>query len=391
MKNIYYICSHFTNLVEYHELCLFFHEFFPEIKQHLVLIEHHYFSLVKYEHFLEGFNSVTRLPACECAFTNRWYFELLPWTVFKRLAKVRTFIKEKNNFTFQDDSLCIISELTEATLPVRLLLKKFHVETEYSKVCRVGTCYRRSSEHSTNNWLSWLLHNVYVLIGAYPVSVYFHSWMVTERRYYNEKEIIDFFLVFSNKFEKHDEFTEIKFPLIENKQSRTQDKEYVFFFDNGLGWTYTISEISVEQWIATMNRILQALSDLYKNEKVVLLLKPHPANKGNIPYDLSGFEVYSKDDTAEMIFSSCKERIRAVYSITSTAARSASLYRINSYVFYEMFNFPDEMMSRLKRYLLDFSDVINIKNLDTLRLPQSVLPQPNAEDLEEIEEIFKRI
>lgn len=393
MKNIYYICSHFTDLVEYHELCSFFQKFFPDVKQHLVLIEHHYFSLVNYEEFLEDFDSVIRLPVCECAYTNRWYYELLPWNVFKRFTDVNTFLKEEKNFIFQEDSLCIISEMTETTLSVRLLIRKIRTETRHSVICRIGPCYHRSSKCNTNSWISWLLHNIYIVIGAYPVSVHFYGWMVTERRYYWERKIIDYFLVFSNKLEKHDDYIEIKYPLIENKQSETQQKRYVFFFDDGLGWTSLISEISSEQWIATMNQILQALTNLYMDEHVVLLLKTHPSNKEDIPYDLAGFDVYGEDDTAEMIYSLRKEEIRAVYSVASTSARSASLYGVDSYVFYEMFDFPDEVMDRHERYLLDFSDVVSIRSLDMLRIPtlKSYISPTTNEDLEQLAQLFQDI
>lgn len=391
MKNVYYICNHFTELVEYHELCLFFQKSFPEIKQHLVFVENNYFSFVKYEDFLKRFDSIIRLPVCECAYTNRWYYELLPWKIFKRLNEVRVFLKEKNKFVFEEDSLCIISELTETTLPLRLLIRKFHTETKHSKICRIGTCYHRSEKCKTNNRISWLLHNVYTMIGAYPVSVHFYGWMVGERRFYDEKEIIDHFFVFSNKTESHADYIEIKYPLIKNIHSNFQQKKYVLFFDDGLGWANLVSKIGSEQWIITVNQILQAITNLYKDEKVTFLLKAHPANKKKIPYEFAGFEICGEDVTAEMIFSLHKEKILAVYSIASTAARSASLYGINSYVFYEMFEFPEEIMDRNKRYLLDFSDVVNIKNLDKLRLPHSVLTQTDAEDLEQITEIFKGI
>ncbi|NJD53193.1 MAG: hypothetical protein FIB07_10035 [Candidatus Methanoperedens sp.] len=393
MKNIYYICGHFTDLVEYHELCSFFQKFFPEVKQHLMLVEHPYFSLVNYRKFLEGFDSVIRLPVCECAYTNRWYYELLPWIIFKRFIDVKAFLNEEKKISFQDDSLCIISEMTEATLSVRLLLRKFRTETIHSVICRIGPCYHRSLECDTNSWLSWLLHNKYILIGAYPVSVYLYGWMVVERRYYQERNIIDCFLVFSKKFEKHDDYIEIKYPLIENKQFETQQKRFVFFFDDGLGWTSLFSNISREKWIATMNQILHALTDLYRDENVVLLLKAHPAENGNIPYDLAGFEIYNKNETSEMIYSMRKEEIRAVYSVASTSSRSASLYGIDSYVFYEMFDFPEKVMARHKRYLLDFSNVVSIRNLNLLQKPELKnysLPTTNK-DLEQLAQLFREL
>ena len=161
----------------------------------------------------------------------------------------------------------------------------------------------------------------------------------------------------------------------------------------GWGWTSLFSEISSEQWIVTMNQILKALIDFYMDENVVLLLKTHPSNKENILYDLAGFDIYNEDDTAEMIYSLRKEEIRVVYSVASTSARSASLYGIDSYVFYEMFNFPDEVMDRHKRYLLDFGDVVSIQCFNMLRIPtpKSYSSPTNNNDLERLAQLFRDI
>ncbi len=391
MKHIYYICCHFTELLLYQSFCSFFRKFLPEVEQHLVLIEHHYFSLVDYEQFLKSFSSVSRLPFCDCAYTNHWRSELMLGAVYGRLARVRAFLKETNKFTFQEDSLCFIYGMTETVLAVRLLIRKIRTDTRHSVICRLGTCYHPSLQCKTNDWISWLLHNVYTLIGASPVSVHFYGWMVTERRYYREKKIIDHHLVFSNKWKKHQDYIEIKYPLADEKQRAVSQRRYVFFFDDGLGWTSLFPEMSRERWIAMMNQILQALTDLYKNQDVVLLLKCHPADKRVVPYDLAGFDVYDEEVAAEMIYTQRREEIQAVYAVASTSARTASLFGIDSYVFYEMFEFPEVLMIRNKRYLLDFSDVVSIRNLDELRLPQPKdHPSPTtSHDLERLAQLFR--
>lgn len=392
MKNVYFMCSHVSELVLYQEVSLFFNKFFHGVEQHLILIEYPPFAHIPHDDLLNHYDSVNELPQCECAFSNRWYYEFLPWIVFKRVARIVKFYKEIKNFTFKDDSILIINEMTNADLPIRFLLKKFRVEVANPIVYRVGTCYHRSDNCDTNNRISWLLHNIYVIIGAYPVSVHLYGWMVEERRYYQEKEIIDHFLVFSNEFKKHDEYTEIKYPLIQNKQDESQQKRYVFFFDNGLAWVSLLPEISKEHWINTMNQILQAITDLYKNEDVILLIKSHPGSKGIIPYNLAGFKIYEENITSEMIYHSCKEKIRAVYTVTSTGGRTASLYGIDSYVFYEMFDFPTEIMNRHKRYLLDFSNVTSIRNLDALRMPIFSKYSPtNNSDLEQVAQLFREV
>jgi hypothetical protein len=317
----------------------------------------------------------------------------MPGAVYGRLARLRAFLKEAKKFTFKEDSLCFIYGMTETVLAERLLIRKIRTDTRHSVICRLGTCYHPSLQCKTNDWISWLLHNVYTLAGASPVSVHLYGWMVAERRYYREKKIIDHHLVFSNKWEKHRDYIEIRYPLADEKQRAALQRRYVFFFDNGLRWTSLFPEMSCKRWVTTMNQILQALADLYKNEDVVLLLKCHPADKGVVPYDLAGFDVYDEDVTAEMIYTLRREEIQAVYSVASTSARTASLFGIDSYVFYELFDFPEELMDRNKRYLLDFSDVVSIRNLDELRLPQPKdHPSPTTnQDLERLAQLFQEL
>ena len=140
-----------------------------------------------------------------------------------------------------------------------------------------------------------------------------------------------------------------------------------------------------------MNQILQSITNLYKNENVVLLFKKHPANKHNIPYNLAGFKTLENDITAEMIYSTCSEKIRAVYSVASTSARYADLYGIPTYVFFKLFNFPEEIMNRHKRYLLEFTNVSSVEDLETLETPKQSphLCQTTTKDLEKLSQLFR--
>lgn len=378
-------------LILYYGLCSFFRKFFPEVKQHLVLAEHPMFSYVDYEEFLEGFDSVRRLPFCECAYTNRWRSELLPRTIYGRLARASAFLKEARKFTFQEGSLCFVSAMTETALGVRLLIRKIRTETKHSVLCRIGTWYHISDKCKTNDWISWLLHNVYVLVGAYPVSVQLNEWMVGERRFYREKKIMDHHLVLSNKWERHKDYIEIRYPLVAEKEPACSQSQYVLFLGQGTGFTSVFPEMSCEQYITTTNQVLQALTDLYRNEDVVLLFKPHPRQE-EIPYDLAGFKVYDKSVIAEAMFLRNRKAIRAVYGIASTTVRTASLFGIDAYVFYELYDFPIER--RLQRYLLDFSDVVSIRSLDELRLPQPkahTSPSTTDQDLERLAQLFREV
>jgi len=393
VKHIYYICSHFTYLTIYVGMCSFCRKYLPEVRQHLVLVEYPFFSLVDHEDLLEGYDSIHRVTYCESALTNHWRSELRPRAIYGRLAKVWTFLKDARKFTFEESSLCFVSGVTETALGVRLLMSKIRRETRHSVICRVGTSYHKSDECKTNDWISWLENNVYVLLGAPPVAVKFYGWMMAERRFYYPKKVIDHHLVFSNRWSKNQDFLEVKYPLLDDVRVASLKKQCVLFLDRGTGWLSLFPEMSREQYIATTNQVLRALTDLYKNEDVALLFKPHPRQE-EIPYDLAGFDVYSKNILAEMMFLRDRKAIRAVYSVVSSTVRTADLFGINAYVLSELYNLPEELRIRNQKSVLDFSDVVSIRNLDELRLPE---PRSNRslsttdQDLERLAQLFREL
>jgi hypothetical protein len=393
MKHVYYICDHYQELVLYHGLCSFFRRFFPGVEQCLIFVEHPMFSQVNCDSILEGFDSVQRLPFCECAFTNRWRAELHPYAIYGRLARARAFLKEASKFSFCEDSLCFVSEESETALAVRLLVRKIRTDPRHPLLCRIGVCYHKSDECRTNDWISWMLHNFYVLAGAYPVSVNMFGWMVADRRYYREKKIMDYFLVYSNKWQRNKDFIEIKYPLLDDGQPATLQKQNVLFVDRGVGWLSLFPEMSRESYIGTTNQVLRVLTDLYKNQDVDLLFKPHP-RQDEIPYDLAGFKAFDKNIIAEAFFLRNRKMIRAVYGVVSSTLRTASLFGINAYALGELYDLPEALQIRNQKSLIDFSDVVNIRSLDELQQHQ---PEPNksrattGEDLERLAKFFREL
>ena len=301
MNHIYFICSHFTYLVLYHGMSCFFRRYYPDVKQSMVLVEYPFLSLVDYEEFVQGYDSNHRVTYGETAFTTTWRNEYRLGAIKGRLTKVRDSLKDARKFTFEEGSLCFISEMTEATPVVRLLIAKLRRETRDSVLCRVGTCFHRTDECKTNNWLSWLDNNLYVLLGAPPVAVKFYGWMMAERRFYSEHKVVDRHLVFSNRWSNNRDFLEVRYPLLDNGQASPSKRQYVLFLDHGTGWLSLFPEMSVEMYIDTTNSILRALTELYRDEDVDLLFKRHPRGHED-PYDLAGFEIYENNVTAEMIF-----------------------------------------------------------------------------------------
>lgn len=107
---------------------------------------------------------------------------------------------------------------------------------------------------------------------------------------------------------------------------------------------------------ALVNRCLDYLRDNY-GKSYDLIYKPHPRwNRELGVLNLTGFKIYNDREPAEMFYVKNRINIHAVFSVISTAARSAINAGLSSYLFYKMFPFKK---STLKDWGVLLGDVPN--------------------------------
>ena len=393
-NQIHYISSHPTDLGMFHGLRQYFRTLYPDVRQVLTMVGDPNLALVDHHELDQGYDSVQRVSFHETASTNQWRSEYRIGSVRKRFALLKRSLEESREFSFAEDSLCFISEMSETTPVVRLLIAKLRRESKRSVLCRVGTCFHKTYECKTNNRLSWIENNLYSLFsGAAPVSVKFYDWMIAERRFHSKCKTVDHLLVFSNRWAETAEYHEIKYPLLDARVDTPRRKPYVLYLDHGTGWLSLFPGMSVERYLEATNRVLAALTELYKGEDVDLLFKPHP--RGHVElYEFAGFNRYEGNEPAELIFTRDAQVIRAVYSPVSTGVRTASMYGIPAYIFDEVFDLPEEQRVKNKSSILDFSDVIDVRSLDELDLPPVRAAEEyhsTPEDLEKLGDLFQNI
>jgi hypothetical protein len=114
-----------------------------------------------------------------------------------------------------------------------------------------------------------------------------------------------------------------------------------------------LSAINIDhkEHIKIVNKCLDFLRKNY-GEKYELIYKPHPRwNRELKVLDLSKFIVYRGHDPAEMYFIKNRENIYLVFSVISTASRSAINAGLPSYVFYRIFPFKKSVMVEWKSLL----------------------------------------
>lgn len=363
-------------------IATFLKERYSSHRQYLIIFDHPYFSQCPYQQFLDCFDNIHLLPFC--------IYQRNPLKEFSNIRSLRRalfdVLKNKN-----EEAVFLIGTVTKTELSVNLLLRIVRNRFRRVNVLAVGTYFRAVDRLKTNNWKSWLAHNVYFLLGAYPLKILYKGQTLIERQYYRESDLIDHHLVLSHRWSSHPEYTEIRYPEMKRLAGgKRGDERYVLFLgDTILPDVYP--QIQQDRFIQTTNNILKRLTELYQNEDVILYYKGHP-NKGfkDIPFDLSGFQLYEEPHMAEMIYIMLRDRIRAVYSIVSTSSRTADVFGINTYVFFEMFGFGPDLDEYWRKYLVADSNVTSIRNLEDLQVAPNGASRPawTGEDCQRLSGLF---
>jgi len=140
------------------------------------------------------------------------------------------------------------------------------------------------------------------------------------------------------------------FPYVLAPQKTGREKpgkppKVVFFgtnFRNGM-WGLTPAT-----YARHLNKCLAFLKATY-GAQYRLVYRPHPAEKNEAAMlDLSGFEIERDGTLAELYFYGNLEDIYAVFSVESTASRSAFDFFLNAYVFLETFPYSAEAKAHFR-------------------------------------------
>jgi hypothetical protein len=149
----------------------------------------------------------------------------------------------------------------------------------------------------------------------------------------------------------------------EHQGTDDEKKEVIFFGDS---FAQGGQPTSIEKFAECTNECLSFLRRTYANtHRLVYRPHPHETDADLKLLDLSQFEIAKHGQLAELYMSDHKESIDAVFSVYSTASRSAVNYGINSYVFFELFGF-DESSNRVASWILGRQpDSFFVKSLST--------------------------
>lgn len=128
------------------------------------------------------------------------------------------------------------------------------------------------------------------------------------------------------------------FPIVPPQGKKKKDI-IIVFGDTGISEFYSEYIPDKEKYLDKKKLFFNALEKKYKECK--LYYKPHPTDGDKFMkgIDKKKYQLFSSKINSEMIFDQMADRIKAVYSISSTSLINSSYYSIPSYSFYRyLFN-----------------------------------------------------
>ena len=118
---------------------------------------------------------------------------------------------------------------------------------------------------------------------------------------------------------------------------RPEPKLVVFFGTPFL----LLKNIDPQHYIEVLNRALKYLRSFYPGCKLVY--RPHPFESDEQGHlNLDGFEIQNDKEAGELFMLRYGARLEAVYTVSSTIARTAMNYGFNAYAFWPVFPFKEK-------------------------------------------------
>jgi hypothetical protein len=157
---------------------------------------------------------------------------------------------------------------------------------------------------------------------------------------------------------------EINFPYRFDKLENFQihPKKVYFFGSRFLGWNFVKREVAVDK----INKILRKIEFEYGAD-YLLIYKPHPLETLESNYlSLGRFIINNSTLTAEIEFVKYYNQIHAVYSIGSTASKSAFNFSIPTFLTYRMFNFDDVVLEKFNNLFKGMPDQCFLLSVDSI-------------------------
>lgn len=328
-----FIIYHPAGLTLFKPIVDLIRENYPDIDCFLIKVFHPYWKGFEAEGFLSGYNLTFSLPDVEyktniiSGWPQAWLFQKKTREICKTLI---TRYEKINVYT-----------MNSAYLPVNILLNQFY-RSSVANIYRFGRGSHADLTNEPRDRLHSIITSSYCYIfGLFKVltiklpgiTSYIYSHGNPTREVMLENPYAS---TGSEKLKHAESVLPEPFLLLKRRQNAGRNL-VVIFGDSTILKTYSQYINDVGNYDKNVQDFFTRLKSFYKGH--TLLYKPHLSDYGRVESVIEqlGFTIYNEQKDAEMLLIDNLERVKAVYSFSSTASVLASLMRIPAYHFYKIF------------------------------------------------------
>lgn len=384
-----FICNHPGQLFLYKKLVQIIKKYDKNTKILLFKVNHPYFLKFNFKPYKQYFDKIIEFDFVR----YEKNFLMSFWKIFNFQNKLK---KIDNSLLLKFDKIDLFSH-NSAWLPVNIMLYNLARQKNIKNITTFIFGRLEGPQTKTDN-IKTLLCNLYSLpFKCYKVKVIsnlagkFQGFVYADSIVGTTVKTISppIQLLNSSDWKKENI---LPYPIIK-KNLRSIKKDMIIIFGNAnILECYSEYFPKYEIFIKKINNFFETLEDKYSNYK--LYYKPHPSDENRIMpgINLKKYNLFDNTMNAETIFDSYHQKIKAVYTFSSTSIVLGSFFAIPSYTFYRyLFNSSgvelfDNIFSQdniKSKFLFHLSDLKEIGKIDNLK--------PKNLDLKKINKIYRKI
>lgn len=165
-----------------------------------------------------------------------------------------------------------------------------------------------------------------------------------------------------NQLSKSKNLLIASYPDIRIGKAKTQRHQKIIFLGQPL---LMLGNRKLSEYLLVLNKCLEYLRQQYRR-KYKLIYKVHPREDSkHLPMDLKGFNIETRKKPAEIYFLDNKDSIKAVFSVSSSASKTAVDAGLDSYLFAKVFPYNKVFIDDLYVVCGDMPKEAFINNLNS--------------------------
>lgn len=370
-----FICHHPDQILLYKNLVQIIKKHDQKTMIILFKVNHPYFLKFNFAPYNQYFDKIIEFDFINYK-KNFWRGYLEIFNFQKKLKK--TMANLSANFGTID---LFITD--SAWLPVNILLYNLARQKNIKNITKLAMAQLESPQTKKDIPKTFLCSLYSLPFKCYKIKVIsnltgkFQGFAYTDRVAGNIVRIISPFLKTLNNPNGGKENI-LPYPVITKHSKGTKKDMVIIFGDANIVQCYSEYLPGYETFVKKMTSFFEVLENKYSNYK--LYYKPHPTDNDRIMpgINIQRYNLFDNTTNAEMIFDKYHQKIKAVYTFSSTSIMPASFFAIPSYTFYRyLFNPPGvELLDNIfnqdnikSQFIFHLSNLSEIGKIDNLKCP----------------------